>query len=115
MDSLCGEPVCMWLPKELKKPGTSTYVMGVEVDKNYDGAVPNGFDVITLPEAEYMMFQGEPFAEEDFEEAIISVQKAARGYDPSVIGYERDDKNPRIQLEPRGERGYIELYPVVKK
>lgn len=115
MDSLCGEPVCMWLPKELKKPGTSTYVMGVEVDKNYDGAVPDGFDVITLPEAEYMMFQGEPFAEEDFEEAIISVQNAARGYDPSVIGYERDDKNPRIQLEPRGERGYIELYPVVEK
>ena len=25
-----------------------------------------------------------------------------------------DDTNPRIQLEPRGERGYIELVPVTK-
>lgn len=30
MDSLCGEPVCLWLPKEYQKPGTSTYVQGVE-------------------------------------------------------------------------------------
>ena len=33
-------------------------------------------------------------------------------YDPAVIGYRWDDENPRIQLEPRGERGYIELRPV---
>ena len=30
-------------------------------------------------------------------------------YDPSVIGYSWDDSNPRIQLEPIGTRGYIEL------
>ena len=36
-------------------------------------------------------------------------------YDPAVIGYAWDDGNPRIQLEPRGERGYIELRPVKKK
>ncbi len=30
------------------------------------------------------------------------------------IGYEWDDTNPRIQLEPRGERGYMELVPVKK-
>ena len=33
-------------------------------------------------------------------------------YDPTVIGYQWDDENPRIQLEPRGERGYIELRAV---
>ena len=26
MDSLCGEPVCLWLPERFKTPGTSTYV-----------------------------------------------------------------------------------------
>ena len=31
MRSLCGEPVSMWLPERYKKPGTSTYVQGVEV------------------------------------------------------------------------------------
>ncbi|MDY4429676.1 MAG: AraC family transcriptional regulator, partial [Evtepia sp.] len=30
-------------------------------------------------------------------------------YDPSFLGYQWDDTVPRIQLEPRGERGYIEL------
>ena len=34
------------------------------------------------------------------------------GYDPSIIGYRWDDENPRIQLEPRGRRGYIELRAV---
>ena len=35
-------------------------------------------------------------------------------YEPSVIGYRWDDLNPRIQLEPRGERGYVELKAVKK-
>lgn len=112
MDSLCGEPVCLWLPKAYKKPNTSTYVQGVEVAADYNGKLPEGFDVITLPAAEYLMFQGEPFQEEDYCEAIAAVQQAMNRYDPSVIGYTWDDANPRIQLEPRGERGYIELRAV---
>ena len=115
MDSLCGEPVSLWLPQQYKKPGTSTYVQGVEVDTDYHGAVPEGFDVIDLPEADYLMFQGEPFAEEDYCDAITAVQQAMDGYDPAVIGYVWDDSNPRIQLEPRGNRGYIELRSVCKK
>ena len=114
MRSLCGEPVCMWLPEGYKKPNTSTYVQGVEVETDYAGAVPEGFDVIRLPEAEYLMFQGEPFREEDYCEAIQAVQQAMDRYDPAVIGYQWDDENPRIQLEPRGERGYIELRAVKK-
>ncbi len=45
-------------------------------------------------------------------EAITAVQQSMNRYDPSVIGYEWDDTNPRIQLEPRGGRGYIELKAV---
>lgn len=115
MDSLCGEPVCLWLPEQFKKPNTSTYVQGVEVAKDYTGPVPEGFDVIDLPAADYLMFQGKPFAEEDYCEAISTVQQAMNGYDPSIIGYVWDDSNPRIQLEPRGSRGYIELKAVKQK
>ncbi len=114
MDSLCGEPVCLWLPDSMKKSGTSTYVQGVEVDKDFKGDIPDGFDIISLPEAEYLMFQGEPFREEDYCEAITAVQQSMNNYDPSVIGYKWDKENPRIQLEPRGERGYIELMAVRK-
>ena len=115
MDSLCGEPVCLWLPEKYIAPDTSEYVQGVEVDVNYAGNVPDGFDVITLPDCEYLMFQGEPFREEDYCAAITAVQKAMDKYEPSVIGYEWDKENPRIQLEPKGERGYIELKAVKPK
>ena len=112
MDSLCGEPVCLWLPEQYKLAETSTYVQGVEVAEDYDGVIPEGFDVITLPDADYLMFQGEPFDEEDYCDAIFAVQAAMDRYEPAVIGYCWDDTNPRIQLEPRGERGYIEMRAV---
>ena len=114
MKSLCGEPVCLWLPQQYRKPGTSEYVQGAEVAADYDGPVPDGFDVIDLPAATYLMFQSEPFLEEDYCEAIDSLQAAMDKYEPSVIGYAWDDANPRIQLEPIGKRGYIELRAVKK-
>jgi len=113
MKSLCGEPVCLWLP-EPYRAGKSEYVQGVEAEPDYDGPVPEGFEVISLPAAVYLMFQGEPFAEEDYCEAIEALQSAMGRYAPSAIGYDWDDANPRIQLEPRGERGYIELKAVKK-
>ena len=109
MDSLCGEPVCLWLPERYRTPGTSVYVQGVEIPLDYDGPVPDGFDTIELPAADYLMFQGEPFREEDYCDAIAAVQQAMDRYDPSVLGYAWDESAPRTQLEPRGARGYIEL------
>lgn len=112
MKSLCGEPVCLWLPKEYIKPGTSEYVQGVEVSVDYSGEIPEGFDVIELPASQFLMFQGEPFYEEEYEQAITDIWEAEKKYDPSVIGYQWDNGNPRIQLEPIGTRGYIELVPI---
>ncbi|MEG1390929.1 MAG: AraC family transcriptional regulator [Angelakisella sp.] len=110
--SIGGEPVCLWLPKAYIKPHTSEYVQGVEVPIDYSEAPPQGFDVIELPKCKYLMFQGEPFAEEDYEEAIGQVWDAIKKYNPSVMGYSWDDTNPRIQLEPIGTRGYIELLAI---
>lgn len=112
LPSLGGEPVCLWLPQAYIKPGTSEYVQGVEVAADFDGAVPEGFDVIELPEAKYLKFQGKPFKEEDFAQAIDEVWAFEKTYDPGALGYQWDNKNPRIQLEPRGDRGYIELLPI---
>lgn len=110
--SISEEPVCLWLPKSYIKAGTSQYVQGVEVLTNYDGVIPDGFDVIDLPLCKYLMFQGEPFADEDYNQAIEEIWDAIKKYDPSVVGYSWDDKNPRIQLEPLGTRGYIELMAI---
>lgn len=107
--SISGEPVCLWLPEKFRDNNTSTYVQGVEVATDFDDDIPVGFDIIELPASKYLMFQGEPFAEEDYCEAIELVQRSINSYNPSTIGYEWDNQNPRIQLEPIGSRGYIEL------
>ncbi|MDD5945292.1 MAG: AraC family transcriptional regulator [Clostridia bacterium] len=112
MKSISHEPVCLWLPEEYRKPGTSEYVQGVEVLSGYDGPIPDGFDIIDLPEAEYLMFCGEPFEEENFCQAINTVQKQLEEYDPSELGLKWDESNPKIQLEPIASRGYIEMKAV---
>ncbi|MBO5165242.1 MAG: AraC family transcriptional regulator [Lachnospiraceae bacterium] len=110
--SISGEPVCLWLPQKYIKAGTSEYVQGVEVPVNFRGEIPNGFDVIELPKCKYIMFQGEPFEEANFGEAIQQIMEAIKKYNPQQIGYQWDISNPRIQLEPIGTRGYIELHPI---
>lgn len=112
INSISGEPVSMWLPKNYILEGTSEYVQGVELPLNYDGVIPEGLDIIELPASKYLMFQGEPFEEENYCEAIEQVWEAIKKYNPGTIGYNWDDANPRIQLEPIGTRGYIELMPI---
>ena len=113
--SISGEPVCLWLPRELRKPATNEYVQGVEVEADYNGPIPEGFEIIDLPSSTYLLFRGEPFKDEDYVVAINEIWNAEKKYNPEFIGFEWDDKNPRIQLEPVGKRGYIELVPVKKK
>ena len=105
------EPLCLWLPPHLRA-GASEYVQGVEVPTDYAGPIPEGLDVIDLPATTYLRFQGEPFAEEDYCAAIQEIWEAIAAYDPAQAGYAWDESSPRIQLEPRGERGYIELVAV---
>ena len=112
--SISGEPVCLWLPEKMRKPITNEYVQGVEVETDYKGIIPEGFEAIDLPAATFLLFRGEPFQEEKYEAAIGEIWDAEKKYNPEFLGYEWDKDNPRIQLEPIGERGYIELVPVKK-
>ena len=50
----------MWLPEKYRERNTSEYVQGGEVTMDHTGIIPDGFDVITLPAAKYLMFQGIP-------------------------------------------------------
>lgn len=110
--SISGEPVCMWLPEKYIEPETSKYVQGVEVSIDSQIKIPDGFEIIQLPESDYIMFQGEPFLEKDYCQVIEEVQDAVKKYNPESIGYQVDTDNPKIQLEPIGKRGYIEMMAV---
>ncbi len=42
----------------------------------------------------------------------MNILEAEKKYDTSIIGYNWESSNPRIQLEPVGKRGYIKLLPI---
>jgi AraC-like DNA-binding protein len=107
------EPVGMWLPKNLQKPGTSEYVMGVEMPADYNGPVPAGYEMIDLIPCKMMVFQGQPYDDADFEKAIGNLWAVMKTYKPEIYGFKwADEDGPRFQLAPMGYRGYIEARPV---
>lgn len=54
---------------------------------DHSGKSPKGFDVVSLPKAEYLVVQGVPFKEEEYAQAILSVQYSLEKYDPVIIDY----------------------------
>lgn len=107
------ELIGVWLPEKFLKPGTSEYCQGVEVPINFSGEIPKGFEIIELPECKYMVFQSEPFDDENFSEAISTTWDAIKRYNPKHFGWVwAPEDGPRFQLSPIGERGYIEGLPV---
>lgn len=107
------EPMGMWLPPKLIKPGTSLYVQGVEIPEDFSGIIPEGYDLIDLEPCQMMIFQGEKYDDENFQEEVGKVMKAIDKYDPEPFGFVwAPNDTPRFQYEPQGSRGYIEGRPV---
>ena len=118
-DILCGikealyEPVGVWLPDNMRPEGTGVYASALEVPADYKGRIPEGFDTIDLQPCRMIIFQGEPFRDEDYEQAISGLWDAIEKFNPEVYGYKyADELAPRMQLAPYGWRGYIEMRPV---
>jgi AraC family transcriptional regulator len=107
------EPLGMWLPPNLRPKDTSEYVQGVEVPAGWNGKVPDGFELADLPACIMLVFQGPPFEDKDFEQAITSLWNVMKTYKPETYGFKwADEDGPRFQLKPVGYRGYIEGRPV---
>jgi AraC-like DNA-binding protein len=109
------EPVGLWLPARMRPAGTSEYVQGVELPFDWSGTVPAGYELVDFAPATVMVFQGEPYDDERFMDAIDATEKKIDLFNPEVYGYAwAPDAAPRFQLEPQGWRGYIEGRPVRK-
>jgi AraC-like DNA-binding protein len=107
------ESIGIWLPENMRKPGTSEYCQAVEMPMDFNGIIPDGFETITVPKCHYMLFHGEPFQDEDFNDAILTVQNAIKQYNPEPFGWTwAPEVGPRFQLAPIGNRGYMEALPV---
>lgn len=121
-DILCGikeaiyEPVGLWLPESMRPAGTGIYAHGVEVPMDYTGEIPGDFDVIDLAPCKLLVFQGEPYNDENFQTAVGICMERIGNFNPEVYGYEyADEVAPKMQLAPQGWRGYIEMHPVRSK
>lgn len=107
------EPIGMWLPQHLISEGTSKYVQGVELPLDYSNKIPEGYELIELPPCKMMVFQGEPYKDEDFMTEIEDIWDTIEKFDTALYGFERAPEDaPRFQLAPMGYRGYIEALPV---
>ena len=107
------EPVGVWLPENMRPAGTGIYAHAVEVPADYAGEIPEGFDVIDLAPCKFIVFQGEPYDDELYEDAIGACMERIKKYNPEVYGYTyADELAPKMQLAPSGWRGYIELHPI---
>ena len=103
----------VWLPDNMRPEGTGIHAAGVEVPADYSGDIPEGFDVIDLEPCKMLVFQGEPYKDEDWQEAIGSGMEQFEKFNPEVYGYQyADELAPKMQLAPAGWRGYIEMRPV---
>jgi AraC family transcriptional regulator len=104
------EPIGMWMPDNLRPPGTSLYTHGVEVPADYAGEVPEGFDIIDLPPCKMMVFQEPPC---EGEPSWDLIGNALDTYDPTIYGFEwADEDGPRFQLCWEGYQGWIGGRPV---
>ena len=105
----------VWLPENMRPAGTGVYAHGVEVAEDFNGEIPEGFEALELPACQMMVFQGEPYDDEVFEEAVGMCMEQIKRFNPEVYGYEwAREMAPRMQLAPEGWRGYIEMLPVRK-
>lgn len=107
------EPIGMWLPENIRSPGTSMYAQGVEMPSDYAGKIPEGCELIDLAPCKMMVFQGQPYDDKKFEQAIGDLWEVMKTYNPEIYGFAwADEDGPRFQLAPMGYRGYIEARPV---
>lgn len=114
-DILCGikdalnEPMGVWLPAKMRLTPEGIYAHAVEVPAEWSGEIPNGFDVVDLEPCKYIIFQGEPYDDADFENEVGACMERIEKFNPEIYGYEYDEEiAPRFQFAPSGWRGYIE-------
>jgi AraC-like DNA-binding protein len=107
------EPVGLWLPQSMRPANTSEYVQGVELPLDWNGIVPAGYELADFPQAMMMVFQGEPYNDDDFRDEVAAVMAKIDAFDPALYGYAwAPEAAPSFQLAPAGWRGYIEARPV---
>lgn len=82
----------LMLPASLAEEEQSLAAAGIEVPLEYDGEIPEGYEVAELDACEMLYFQTQKYeSEEDFVTYLTAVGKAMMQYDYETYGFARDD------------------------
>lgn len=92
------------------------YFYGFGVPKDYDGIIPDGFEIRSVPASYYMVFFHPPFDYlKDCGEVMSRVENLAWNYDPTEKGWKwNEETNPDYQRHYPEVIGYEVLRPVTR-
>lgn len=96
--------------------GKKGYFYGTGVLPDYDGPIPKGFEIRTIPASYYLVF-GHPKYDfwKDNGEVMSRVESLAWNFDPNSLGYAWNEETCQdYQRHMWNDRGYQVLRPVVK-
>lgn len=104
------------LPLRYVKPGMSRTACCVEVPLSYSGEIPDGCDIIEIPECEMAYFQGLPYEDSEwFGCAHMEVDTAIQNFKPEIYGYRYDyEIAPELCFGASCEEGCRNAVPIVK-
>lgn len=106
--------VFLELPPNMITPGTSKAAAALEVPFDFNGEIPEGFEMIDLPSHLYMWFNGAPYEDESmFGVAHEELYRAIANYKPELYGYEyAKDSAPIFNYFASAVNGVRQMIPV---
>lgn len=106
--------VFLELPPSMITPGTSKAAAALEVPFDYNGKIPEGFEIADLPSCLVMWFNGAPYEDESmFGAAHEELYRAIANYKPEVYGYEfAPDSAPVFNYFASAANGVRQMIPV---
>ena len=105
------------LPPCMITPGTSRAAAAVEVPADFNGNIPEGFEIADLPTHLYMCFNGAPYEDENwYGEAHQELYRVIDSYKPELYGYEyAKDEAPIFNHFASAKDGVRQIIPVKRK
>lgn len=106
--------VFLELPPSMIKPGTSKAAAALEVPFDFNGWIPEGFEMVDLTSHLYMWFNGAPYEDECmFGVAHEELYRAIANYKPELYGYEyAKDSAPIFHYFASAVTGVRQMIPV---
>lgn len=99
----------------IMKPGKNGYMYGIEVPADYTGDIPEGMEVISVPESTYAVFHHPPYDYATMEPAVgEALRQTVENWNPAEHGYRWNNDLPHYQRHNPAGYGQADVKPLKK-